>query len=224
MEGIALSLCSWLLWRWNLEYKNRQKLYQSYICEKKGRISAEKENRHLIEAQLNTKDGLYVQAIGTLFSCYRQCLGTPRQGLLVPSSRAFIKLNTSISPEALDSLEEFSHIWILFVFHLNTNSAKEIKALTGYLSETRTKYTFSAKVVPPMAKEKKGVFATRSPHRPNPIGITLAKIESVDKNKRIVYLSSCDLVEGTPILDFKVCVVFLLMNILSRMFNNIMIM
>jgi tRNA (Thr-GGU) A37 N-methylase len=55
-----------------------------------------------------------------------------------------------------------------------------------------------------MLKEKKGVLATRSPHRPNPVGVTLAKIERVDKSKRKVYLSACDLVDGTPILDLKV--------------------
>jgi hypothetical protein len=54
-----------------------------------------------------------------------------------------------------------------------------------------------------MLKEKKGVFATRSPHRPNPLGVTLAKIEKIDKSTRTVHLSSCDLVDGTPVLDIK---------------------
>jgi tRNA (adenine37-N6)-methyltransferase len=54
-----------------------------------------------------------------------------------------------------------------------------------------------------MLKEKKGVLATRSPHRPNPFGVTLARIESVDKKTRTVHLSACDLVQGTPVLDMK---------------------
>ena len=54
-----------------------------------------------------------------------------------------------------------------------------------------------------MLKEKKGVLATRSPHRPNPVGVTLARIERVDKKTRSVLLSACDLVHGTPVLDIK---------------------
>ena len=65
------------------------------------------------------------------------------------------------------------------------------------------RYTFTAKITPPMLKEKKGVLATRSPHRPNPVGVTLARIEKVDKKTRSVLLSACDLVQGTPVLDIK---------------------
>ena len=54
-----------------------------------------------------------------------------------------------------------------------------------------------------MLKEKKGVLATRSPHRPNPIGVTLARVEKVDKKTRRLHVSACDLVNGTPILDIK---------------------
>ena len=54
-----------------------------------------------------------------------------------------------------------------------------------------------------MLKEKKGVLATRSPHRPNPIGVTLARVEKIDKKTRSVLLSACDLVHGTPVLDIK---------------------
>ena len=59
------------------------------------------------------------------------------------------------------------------------------------------------KISPPYLKKKIGIFATRTPHRPNPIGITLAKIDKIDKNKRIIYISGIDLVEGTPVLDIK---------------------
>jgi tRNA (Thr-GGU) A37 N-methylase len=99
-----------------------------------------------------------------------------------------LKLNTNISPEALDGLEEFSHIWIIFKFHLNTNTLKESKAFSS-------RSTFNAKITLPMLKKKMGVFATRSPHRPNPFGITMARIERVCKKTRTVYLSSCDLVD-----------------------------
>jgi tRNA (adenine37-N6)-methyltransferase len=52
--------------------------------------------------------------------------------------------------------------------------------------------------------EKKGVLATRSPHRPNPIGVTLAQVRSIDKKTRTIFLCACDLVDGTPVLDVKV--------------------
>ncbi|RHY31886.1 hypothetical protein DYB32_003068 [Aphanomyces invadans] len=60
-----------------------------------------------------------------------------------------------------------------------------------------------AKISPPMLKQRIGVFATRTPHRPNPIGITLAKIEKVDLATRSIWVSALDLVDGTPVLDLK---------------------
>lgn len=68
--------------------------------------------------------------------------------------------------------------------------------------------TFNAKIRLPVLKDnqvikKVGVFASRSPHRPNPIGITLARIRSVDMERKIVYLNACDLVNGTPVYDIK---------------------
>lgn len=81
-------------------------------------------------------------------------------------------------------LEQFSHVWILFVFHKN-----------GHLS-------CKAKVQPPRLNgAKTGVFSTRSPHRPNAIGLTLAKLERVEGGA--VYLSGIDMIHGTPVLDIK---------------------
>jgi len=133
---------------------------------------------------------------------------------MVPSSRATIILDTNMSPEALDGLEEFSHVWLTFQFHLNTNTLKEAKAFKGVINKdnetdeknrkhSKRAYTFTAKITPPMLKEKKGVLATRSPHRPNPIGLTLARIYKVDKRNRTLELRACDLVQDTPILDIK---------------------
>ena len=174
----------------------------AYWGERRGRARVEKEMKKLSEVQLKTTEGFFVQPIAHISSCYRQCVGTPRQGALVPSSRAALVLTKNMSPEALDGLEEFSHVWITFKFHLNTNTLKEAKAFQGANSDSK-KYTFKAKIVPPMLKEKKGILATRSPHRPNPIGVTLARITSVNKHTRTVHLSCCDLVDGTPVLDIK---------------------
>ena len=163
------------------------KMRAAYWGERRGRCRVEQEMRRISEVQLKTDNGFFVQPIGTIESCYRQCVGTPRQGLLVPSSRAAMVLKSNVSPEALDGLEEFSHVWLIFKFHKNTNTVKEAKAFEDVVSnedlpwnKRNQKFTFTAKITPPMLKEKKGVYATRSPHRANPIGITLAKIVGVD--------------------------------------------
>lgn len=86
--------------------------------------------------------------------------------------------------EALEGLGGFTHLWVVFVFHQNTNKG------------------FKAKVHPPrLAGEKAGVFATRSPHRPNPIGLSVVKIEKIEGTN--VFVSGIDLVDGTPVLDLK---------------------
>lgn len=201
MEGLFLGIVSLLSWEYIRILRKKEKYKVAYWGERKGRTRVEREMKRIANIRLNTDAGFFVQPIGEISSCYRQCVGTPRQGLLVPASRASITLTRNISPEALDGLDGFSHVWITFQFHLNTNVLKESKAFTGGS-------TFNAKISLPMLKngkvKKLGVFSTRSPHRPNPIGITLARIRGVDKSKRILYLNACDLVHGTPVLDIKV--------------------
>ncbi|POM74043.1 Hypothetical protein PHPALM_9045 [Phytophthora palmivora] len=171
------------------------------VDERRGRVAAEKELRRVMEEKLDTSKGCFVQPVGIIHSCFKVCLGTPRQGSLAPSTRAKITFQRSISPDTLVGLEDFSHAWIVFVFHQNTNG-KNTRAHEGLRSDSH-RHTFRAKISPPMLKERVGIFCTRSPHRPNPIGITLAKIERVDMRKRTVYLSGVDLLDETPVLDVK---------------------
>jgi tRNA-Thr(GGU) m(6)t(6)A37 methyltransferase TsaA len=126
-----------------------------------------------------------MKPIGRIESCYRDKFGTPRQPGLAPSSWARLRIDKEWQPElALQGLEGFSHLWVLFQFHQNTN------------------LRYHAKVHPPrLGGEPIGVFATRSPHRPNPIGLSLVKIEKIEGDS--VYLSGVDLVDGTPVLDIK---------------------
>ncbi|GAB1288482.1 tRNA (adenine(37)-N6)-methyltransferase [Apodemus speciosus] len=130
---------------------------------------------------------LLTEPIGYLESCFSAKIGTPRQPSVCSHSRACLKIRKSIfnNPEhSLMGLEEFSHVWILFVFHKN-----------GHLN-------YKAKVQPPRLNgAKTGVFSTRSPHRPNAIGLTLAKLEKVEGGA--VYLSGIDMIHGTPVLDIK---------------------
>jgi len=85
--------------------------------------------------------------------------------------------------QGLKDLAGFEYIWVIFVFHLNHNW----RPLTN----------------PPYSdgKGKKGVFATRSPYRPNPLGMSCVKLESIEGN--CVYISRSDLLNNTPVIDIK---------------------
>lgn len=126
-----------------------------------------------------------IKPIGYLESSYRDKFGTPRQPGLSPHAWSRLKIRADLQPEqALEGLEKFSHIWLVFVFHQNKVSR------------------YHAKVHPPrLGGESMGVFATRSPHRPNPIGLSLVELVRIEGDSLI--LAGADLVDGTPILDIK---------------------
>ena len=126
-----------------------------------------------------------LKPIGYIQSCYKNKLGTPRQPRVAPSSRGMIVIDESvINKDSLQGLDEFEYIWLIFLFHENTNT--QVKS----------------KVTPPRLGGKKvGVFASRSPHRPNPLGLSLVRLEKVTENQ--VFVSDIDLIDGTPILDIK---------------------
>ncbi|KAJ4823784.1 hypothetical protein Tsubulata_012106, partial [Turnera subulata] len=136
-----------------------------------------------------------MRPIGIVQSCFSTRNGTPRQPLLVPLARACLVFDSArVPPASLEGLAEYSHCWIIYIFHLNTDLEKLWK------QSSRSK--FKAKVrVPRLKGGRMGVFATRTPHRPCPIGLTVAKVEAVREN--MVLLSGVDLVDGTPILDIK---------------------
>lgn len=167
-------------------------------AERQGRIRAQQDLR---KALLHPKsDNLELTSypmvpIAVIHSCFSTRNGTPRQPLLVPLARASLIFDPSrVPPASLEGLEEYSHCWIIYVFHLNTDLDK----LWKHPSESK----FKAKVrVPKLKGGKMGVFATRSPHRLCPIGLTVAKVEAVKGN--LVLLSGVDLVDGTPVLDVK---------------------
>jgi tRNA-Thr(GGU) m(6)t(6)A37 methyltransferase TsaA len=134
------------------------------------------------------------QPIGYVRSCFIDVCVTPRQPSLAPDARAVLQLDKSISPTTLEGLDAHSHVWVLFIFHKNQNAAK---------LQTRG-YSYKSKIhVPRCSTGKVGCLSTRSPHRPNPIGLSLAKIEEVRVAERQVWLSGSDLVDGSPILDIK---------------------
>lgn len=121
-----------------------------------------------------------MRSLGVISSCYGEKHGTPRQGSVAPSARAHLILHNDIPADALSGLEEYSHAWLIFVFHANHNK------------------TFHAQIrAPRLNGGKTGVLSTRSPHRVNPIGMSVAKVERV-ADRRVV-LSGVDLIDGTPV-------------------------
>ncbi|KAF7838076.1 Nef-associated protein 1 [Senna tora] len=166
--------------------------------ERQGRIRAQQALRKALTQPKceNPEMNHYpMTPIGIIQSCFSTRYGAPRQPLLVPLARACLIFNTSrVPPASLEGLAEYSHCWVIYVFHLNTDLEK--------LWKNPSKSKFKAKVrVPRLNGGRMGVFATRSPHRPCPIGLTVAKVEAVQGN--MVLLSGVDLVDGTPVLDVK---------------------
>lgn len=117
--------------------------------------------------------------------------GIPRQSGIIPSLQATIVFEPDYrNPEAVRGLEEFSHIWILWEFS---------KAVRD---------TWSPTVRPPRlgGNMRKGVFSTRSPFRPNPIGLSSVRLEKMEIDPKlgpVLHVSGADLMDGTPIYDIK---------------------
>lgn len=132
---------------------------------------------------------LAITPIGIIHSCFKEKFGIPRQPNLAPSSRAEIELLPPFNlPETIEGLESCSHIWIQFIFHANHRKLWKPKVKPPRLGGNRSM----------------GVFATRSPTRPNPIGLSVVKLESIDCSKGVrLTVSGHDLLDGTPVLDIK---------------------
>ncbi len=132
-----------------------------------------------------------VQVIARIHTDFPAKFGIPRQSGLVPELRGEIIFEPEYRrPEALLGIEEFSHLWLLWEF-----------------SEAKRK-SWSATVCPPRlgGRKKRGVFATRSPFRPNSIGLSCVKLEEVileGKEAPKLIVSGVDLMDGTPVYDIK---------------------
>ena len=134
-------------------------------------------------------------SIGIVHSCYKEKFGIPRQPALVDSP-ATIEIESDYSnDDAFRELENFSHIWVVFVFHgiANTNgTAKE---------------NWKSTVRPPRLGGNKriGVFASRSMFRPNPIGLSVVELKSIERkgNKIILNITGGDFLDSTPVIDIK---------------------
>ena len=95
--AIAVGAAHVLYWRLRRAQARVEQLSDAYWGERRGRSRLEEELRKLGMLQLRNDEGYYLQEVGYIESCYKLCLGTPRQGLLVPSSRAILHLAKNIS-------------------------------------------------------------------------------------------------------------------------------
>lgn len=134
-------------------------------------------------------DAFRFNAIGVVHSCFKQKFGIPRQPGLVDVPAVIELYPDYAREEAVRGLRDFSHIWVLFLFHQAVREG------------------WKATVRPPRlgGNERVGVFASRSMFRPNPIGLSVVKLASIECEPGSVqlHIRGGDLLDGTPVLDIK---------------------
>jgi tRNA-Thr(GGU) m(6)t(6)A37 methyltransferase TsaA len=125
---------------------------------------------------------LTLSPIGIVRSPWKDKQSAPRQPAEARDVLGSIEFYEHVHPEhALEDLAGWSHIWVIFWFHLNVG--------------------FRPKVEPPRSTQKRGVFATRSPYRPNPLGLSLLRVDRLDG--RVLHVRDLDMLDATPVLDVK---------------------
>ena len=121
-----------------------------------------------------------IQSIGIINTPYTSTDEIPRQGVLEPATEGQVVLNDAYR-EGLEGLSAFSHAVLIFYFH---------QANEGKLKGT-----------PPWADKERGVFAIRSPHRPNRLGLSVVKIRKITREGFV--FTGVDMLDGTPLIDIK---------------------
>ena len=127
-----------------------------------------------------------VSPIGVIHSPYQEKFAVPRQPGLVNAINAQLELLPPYNdPHCVRGLEAFSHLWLMFLFHQNGTAE------------------WHPTVRPPRlgGNQRVGVFATRSPFRPNPIGLSCVRLLGIEG--AILRISDVDMLDGTPLLDIK---------------------
>lgn len=132
-----------------------------------------------------------MKVIARIQSAFPEKFGIPRQSGLVEELQARIVFEPEYrNPDAVRGLDEFSHLWLIWEF-----------------SEAK-RDTWSPTVRPPRlgGNQRLGVFATRSPYRPNPVGLSCVKLDRVEMDSTlgpVIHVRGADLMDGTPIYDIK---------------------
>ena len=125
-------------------------------------------------------ESINFEPIGIIHSPYKNPSDVPRPARISSQTRGRIEIFDKYI-EGLTDLDGFSHIEVIFHLHLSKNP--------------------SLKAYPPFDNKEHGVFATHSPHRPNSIGLTVVKLESIENN--LLNISGLDMIDNTPVLDIK---------------------
>lgn len=139
---------------------------------------------------MSSGKGFYVEPIGVIRSCFTEKFGIPRQPGLVKSAVATLELFHDFNREEMvRGLETFSHLWVQFLFHDTVTE--------GWKPTVRP---------PRLGGQKRvGVFASRSPHRPNHLGLSVVKLEkiTITGGHPLLEMSGVDFLDQTPVLDIK---------------------
>jgi tRNA-Thr(GGU) m(6)t(6)A37 methyltransferase TsaA len=121
-----------------------------------------------------------IQPIGVIHSPYEEAKGVPIQGTFDDKVEAWVELKDEYAA-GLKDLDGFSHAILIYHFHKSQRAEMEGR--------------------PFLEKDKHGIFAIRSPHRPNHIGLSVVKIKSIEGNRMV--FTEVDVLDGTPLLDIK---------------------
>ena len=125
-------------------------------------------------------DSFSFKPIGVIHTSFKKPKGTPIQ----PGKSDGARGTVEVYPEyvrGLTDLDRFSHITLLYYFHLSKG--------------------FELMVTPYLDDKKRGLFATRAPRRPNPIGLSVVKLDKIEGN--ILHIINVDMIDGSPLLDIK---------------------
>ena len=143
-----------------------------------------------------------LRPIGYIHTDFEEKFGLPRQSGIVEGLLGEIHFEPAYrNPDALVGITGFSHLWLIWGFHKHDEKIEQALAEGKFSPMTR----------PPRlgGNEKRGVFATRSPFRPNGLGLSVVKLESVDLagvadgEGPVIHVSGIDMLDGTPIYDIK---------------------
>ena len=130
--------------------------------------------------EINNKNDIIFRPIGIIHSPFKKPRGTPIQPIGARDVRGTIE----VFPEYIGGLKDvqgFSHIIVICHLHLSGEAALEVKSF--------------------LDDQFHGVFATRSPARPNPVGISVMRLDRIEEN--VLHIQDVDLVDGTPLIDIK---------------------
>lgn len=127
-----------------------------------------------------------VSPIGHVRSCFKEKFAIPRQPQLAPAATGVLELLPPFDTgDAVEGLEQVSHVWLIFLFHQALEDKPRLKVRPPRLG----------------GNQSMGVFATRATHRPNGLGQSVVKLEKVEPGR--LWLSGIDLLDGTPVIDIK---------------------